>query len=158
MRLRAGLKTVFGATGLALCLAPSAHAANIAVPLDEVRIIAFARPVSTVYVGNPTIADVSVIDSRHVFVLGKAFGATNMIALDSKGNPIVNTHVAVSDHTAGSTVTLQRGAARVTYACAGAQCEFAPTPGDAADAFSATMGQISAHQDMNVKSASNAPQ
>ena len=145
---------ILAATALFFAAMPAALAGNVSVPLDEVRIVAFARPVSTVYVGNPVIADVTVIDSRHVFVLGKAFGATNMIALDSKGDPIVNTHVTVLDR-AGGTVTLQRGTSRVTYACAGAKCEFSPTPGDAADAYTATMGQISQHQEMNSKAATN---
>ena len=59
--------------------------ARLSVPMDEVRMVTFVKPVATVYVGNPMIADITVIDSRHVFVLGKAFGATNIIALDSNG-------------------------------------------------------------------------
>ena len=43
----------------ATAFAGAAHAADIAVPLDEVRIVAFKQPISTVYMGNPTIADIT---------------------------------------------------------------------------------------------------
>ncbi|HEY4115636.1 MAG TPA: pilus assembly protein N-terminal domain-containing protein [Rhizomicrobium sp.] len=131
------------------------HAAphGIAVPMDEVRVIQFSSPVSTVYVGNPTIADVSMIDNRHAFVLGKGFGATNLVALDTDGKQVVNDAISVYART-GSTVTLMRGAAQTTYACGGARCENTPMPGDDKDSFDVRMGQIEKHQDMNVKAAS----
>jgi Flp pilus assembly secretin CpaC len=129
-----------------------AAAPSISVPLDEVRVVAFSQPISTVYVGNPMIADVSMIDSRHAFVLGKGFGATNIVALDADGKQVVNDAVTVFGHT-GSTVILHRGTAQATYACTGARCETAPTPGDDKDSFSSRMEQMAAHQDAGVKAA-----
>jgi hypothetical protein len=125
---------------------------GVAVPLDEVRVLQFSQPVSTVYVGNPAIADVSVIDPRHVFVLGKAFGETNMVALDATGKQVTNDHVSVFGHT-GSMVTLHRGAAQVTYTCAGIRCEGAPTPGDDEKSYSTRLGQMTTHQQWGLKSA-----
>src|SRR5215475_7887136 len=46
----------------------------VALALDEVHTLAFETPVSTVYVGNPSIADVTMIDARHAFVQGKGYG------------------------------------------------------------------------------------
>jgi hypothetical protein len=126
---------------------------SIALPMDEVRVVAFSHPVSTVYVGNPTVADVSVIDSRHAFVLGKGFGATNLVALDVDGKQVVNEHITVFGHT-GSTVILHRGTAQATYTCASSRCETSPTPGDDKDAFAVRMDQVEKHQDMGVKAAS----
>lgn len=77
---------------LCVCASP-ALAGGIAVPMDEVRTISFDRPISTVYVGNPAIADVTMIDSTHAFILGKSFGATNLLALDAKGTQVSNQHV-----------------------------------------------------------------
>jgi Flp pilus assembly secretin CpaC len=125
---------------------------SISVPLDEVRVVAFSHPVATVYVGNPMVADVSVIDSRHAFVLGKAFGATNIVALDSDGKQLVNEHVTVFGHT-GSTVILHRGVAQATYNCASSRCEVAPTPGDDKDSYASRMEQTVGHQDANLKAA-----
>jgi hypothetical protein len=126
---------------------------SIALPMDEVRVVAFSHPVSTVYVGNPTVADVSVIDSRHAFVLGKGFGATNLVALDVDGKQVVNEHITVFGHT-GSTVILHRGTAQATYTCASSRCETSPMPGDDKDTFATRMDQAEKHQDMGVKAAS----
>ena len=122
----------------------------ISVPLDEVRMVAFPRPISTLYVGNPVIADITMIDKRHAFVLGKAFGNTNIIALDGTGHQISNRQIVVFG-SAGSTVTLQKGASRVTYACAGSRCETAPVPGDGADPYNTAMDQIQKHQELGSK-------
>ena len=93
-----------------------------------------------------------MIDSRHAFVLGKAFGATNIIALDGTGSQIVNEHVTVFGGS-NTTVTLHRGANQVTYACASSRCEASPVPGDGKDTFDATVDQIAKHQDLGVKAA-----
>ena len=123
---------------------------TISVPLDEVRMIAFPTAISTLYVGNPVIADITVIDKRHAFVLGKAFGNTNIIALDAAGHQISNRQVVVFG-AAGSTVTLQKGTSRVTYACAASRCEAAPVPGDGKDPYDTGMGQIEKHQELGAK-------
>jgi Flp pilus assembly secretin CpaC len=133
--------------------ASSALASDLAVPMDEVRMVAFGKPVTTVYVGNPAIADVTVIDSRHVFLLGRSFGSTNLIALGQDGKLVANTHVTVFTR-GGATVTVQRGPNSVTYACANAQCRPAPLPGDAQTTFDTVTGQRDKHQDESMKAAS----
>lgn len=125
---------------------------GFAVPMDQVRMVTFDQPVATVYVGNPAIADVTVIDSRRVFILGKAFGATNVIALDAKGEQVVDKPLTVYG-TSANVVTLNRGANQVTYACAAARCETSPLPGDSTAAFQAVMGEVTQHQDMGQKAA-----
>jgi hypothetical protein len=136
------LKAISCSVSLAALLfaAGDALARDITIPMDEVRILTFPVPVSTVYVGNPVIADVTVIDSRRVFLLGKTFGTTNLVALDAKGNPTVSERVTVYGRQ-GSVVTLHRGAAQTTFACAGARCEAAPVPGDDNAPFEAVVGQ-----------------
>jgi len=144
--------TAFLATAVLLAGTAQARSNALAVPLDEVRIMAFDRPVATLYVGNPTIADITMIDKRHVFVLGKSYGATNIIALDSAGRQISNHQVVVSAG-GGGIVTLQRGSARITYSCAAQRCEATPRPGDAKEPFDTSMDQIAKHQDSVSKSA-----
>ena len=128
-----------------------AVAAPISVPMDEARMITFAKPVATINIGNPVIADINLIDNRHAFVLGKAFGATNIIALDANGAQISNSQVVVLGREQ-STVTLNRGANQVTLTCA-SRCESAPMPGDAKDAFDTAVGEIQTHQDLGKKAA-----
>jgi hypothetical protein len=145
------------ATVLLTAGAAQARNVSVSVPLDEVRMLAFASPISTLYIGNPAIADVTMIDKRHAFVLGKAFGATNIVALDASGTEISNQQVVVFGST-GAVLTLQRGAARTTYSCAASRCEPAPQPGDGKDPFDSNMDQITKHQQMVAKIASGASQ
>jgi hypothetical protein len=125
------------------------HAANkndyVALALDEVHTLTFRAPVSTVYVGNPSIADVTMIDARHAFVQGKGYGRTNIMALNHDNVMVFNTHVTVTGNNGGGTVVLNRGAQRVTLNCAGGRCEPTPMPGDGkeSDTFNS---QITAHQ------------
>lgn len=120
------------------------RANTITMPVDAVRVITFPVPVKTVYVGNPMIADVTVIDARHVFLQAKSLGATNVLALNNSGLQISNQRVAVfSDAT--DVVTLQRGPARTTLSCAGSRCEVQPTPGDDKAAYEVA-AQVTQHQ------------
>ena len=130
--------------------AAQARGTAVTVPLDEVRMVAFEQPVSTLYVGNPAIADITMIDKSHAFVLGKAFGITNIIALDSAGRQISNDQVIVSSGGSG-VVILQKGPARVTYSCTGERCETTPRPGDSKDLFDTGMDQIQKHQESSGK-------
>jgi hypothetical protein len=122
------------------------------VHLDEARTIAFDRPISTVYVGNPAIVDVTMIDATHAFILGKGFGATNLLALDARGNQISDQPVAVVGRP-DSMVTLNLGPAQMTYACGASRCETTPVPGDAKDPYDTELGETAAHQDLGMKSA-----
>ena len=137
---------------LTLSAAP-AHAAGVAVAMDEVRTVTFPKPVATIYVGNPSIADINMIDSRHAFILGKGYGNTNMLALDQDGKQVSNTHISVLARQ-DSSITLQRGANRITYSCTAAHCEATPQPGDGKEAFDAANGQIAAHE-ATAKTAAN---
>lgn len=131
----------------------SALAGGIALPIDQARVIAFAQPATTVFVGNPTMADVTVIDPTHVFVLGKAFGTTNLIALDARGKVLANEALTVEGHVA-STVTLNLGSVQQTYACAAGRCEAAPVPGDAQTPYyDPVMRENQNRQDMGAKAA-----
>ena len=66
---------------LAFALPSPVLADGIAISMDEVRTVTFGGPIATVYVGNPAIADVNMIDARHAFVIGKGFG------IDDKAMP-----------------------------------------------------------------------
>ena len=132
----------------------SALAAGVTVPMDEARTITFTKAVTTVYVGNPTIADVNMVDPHHAFVLGKDFGTTNVIALDATGREVSNIYVSVAENR-GAAVTLFRGNNQVTMACGGPRCQISPTPGDAK--YKDDLGDVSAHHDLGTKSGSAQP-
>ena len=141
------MRHVLFAASLALALPAPAYAAGMALAMDEVRTVSFAVPVATVYVGNPSIADINMIDARHAFVIGKAFGNTNIVALDGDGKQVFDTQIAVlaSAANASSTLVLNRGVQRSTYSCTAGHCEATPEPGDGKDTFEAINSQLASH-------------
>lgn len=147
------MRHVLLATALVSASYLPAAAADVSLALDEVRTLTFNTPVATVYVGNPAIADITMIDARHAFVQGKGFGRTNIVALNPDGKQVFGSRVNVTGGDSAGTVTLNRGAQRVTYNCSGARCEPAPVPGDGKDA-DVTQGQITNHQNAARQAAS----
>src|ERR1700753_2210488 len=129
------MRRIFLAASLALALPAPAFAAGIALSMDQVRTLTFRTPVATVYVGNPSIADITMIDARHAFVQGKSYGRTNIVALNHDGAQVFNTGVTVTGAQANGIVTLNRGSQRITLTCAGERCEPTPMPGDGKNAY-----------------------
>ena len=117
---------------------------GLGVTIDQARLVTFPKPVKTVFVGNPVVVDVSMIDSEHAFLLGKTFGVTNMIALAADGNQISNQQVTVLNN--GAAVTINRGADQFNYMCTHAHCETAPRPGDPQSYVSNTEGAATGHE------------
>jgi len=133
---------------------PASHIdQGVSVVMDQVRVVTFKRPVSTVFVGNPVIADATVIDPYHAFILGKAYGVTNLIALSAQSQTIANQQITVANRN-GGVVTLNKGAAQFTYSCTTAHCETNPRPGDQKTFFDDTESAIGTHQEQSIHAAS----
>lgn len=120
MRSRFALVFALGATLAGANLPASVAAADgapISVNVNMARILRISAPASTVIVGNPGIADVTIQDPQTLILTGKSFGQTNLIVLDSQGNPIADTLLEVVQMTAGVT-TVYQGQQRTSLACA----------------------------------------
>ncbi len=88
----------------------------VTITLDEARVAKIPEGTSTLVVGNPMIADVTMLKSGDAVVLtGKGYGETNLIALDSQGAIILEKQLRVLPDK--SVVVLQNGGSRVSYAC-----------------------------------------
>lgn len=99
------------------------------VDFDQTSVVRLDRDVKTVLVGNPAIADAQMVDPKTVYVLGRMFGQTNIVALDASGAEVLNTRVTVGVSNS-SVVTLYRGAqGQRTLACS-PRCERTLTQGD----------------------------
>lgn len=104
------------ASGLASPVA-AADGAPINVNVNMARILRINASAATVIIGNPGIADVTIQDPQTLILTGKSFGQTNLIVLDSAGNPIADTMIEVVQMQAG-VVTVYQGQARTSLACA----------------------------------------
>lgn len=140
------------AGALALCAlaiySPSpAHAAeSFNVEVNQTKALNFSEPVTSIMLGNPSIADVHVDSAKRVYVLGRAFGQTNLIALDADGKTVAMMNVNVTSQSADN-LTLNRGTGQVSYNCT-PRCERVVNSTDSADNFGEISGQIKAMANM----------
>jgi Flp pilus assembly secretin CpaC len=95
---------------------PASAEGGIQVEMNQAKIVKLARPADTIVVGNPLIADASVQDASTIVLTAKGFGVTNLVILDSEGNPIVDEQVTVVRQTASS-VRVYRRADIQTLSC-----------------------------------------
>lgn len=101
-------------------LIASAASAQITVRVDQVRRLSFPGTAADVVVGNPDIADVTVVDGRNVFVTGRAAGSTDVVVLDAAGRTLMNDSVRVGrvgDTGDGPQVSVARGTVMTTVSC-----------------------------------------
>ncbi len=114
----------------------------IAVTLDQAKVAQLPQGTATLIVGNPMIADVTMLKNNDAMVItGKGYGQTNLIAIDSAGSVIDERQVRVLP--AKTVLVLQSGASRMSYAC-NPECMPAVQLGDDDKAFKDEGEQISA--------------
>jgi Flp pilus assembly secretin CpaC len=145
MRVNAAVAVIIGLAG-----APASateRMGTVTVTVDHAKVIRLPERTSTVIVGNPAIADVSVQRNGVLVITGKSFGVTNMIALDAGGAMLAESRVMVR---AGSdtVVTVQRGMERESYSCA-PQCQPAIQLGDSNRFFGEVGGQASSRNQLS---------
>lgn len=129
-------------TAVLISTAPVRANDTIEVVLDQAKVLQLPANTSTVIIGNPVIADVSMLRRTNQMVLtGKGYGETNMIALDSEGNAIGESTVRVTGSTHG--LIVQRGMTRETYSC-NPRCQPTLNLGDDEKFMTGTAGQIRA--------------
>lgn len=115
-RIHAFASALLAASMLASLPAAAADG-PISVKVNMARILRINAPAATVIVGNPGVADVTIQDPQTLVLTGKSYGQTNLIVLDSMGNPIADTALEVVESTANA-VTVYMGNSRTTLACA----------------------------------------
>ena len=118
---------------------PAATAEEVInVFIDQARIAKVPERTTTMVVGNPLIADVSIQAGGTMVVTGKGYGVTNLIALDRAGKVLSDQRVQVKS--AVDNVVVYRGIARESYSCA-PDCERRITLGDSPEYFDSTLNE-----------------
>jgi Flp pilus assembly secretin CpaC len=135
------LRRAVAATLTAVVLGAGAAGAaeTIAVTLDQAKVIKMPDKVSTVVVGNPLIADVTMQAGGIMVITGKGYGMTNVVALDRTGNVLMERSVEVGGPRDG-VIVVYRGVDRESYNCV-PNCEQRLMLGDSQKYFDATLGQ-----------------
>ena len=134
-------KKILAALAFSLVLAPAALASDpFQVKVDETVTLKLAAPANSVVIGNATVADVSVHDSRTLLITGKAFGATNLTVLDRGGNTIYSSELIVGGEPDDG-LTIIRAGGTYSYSCVD-KCRATPMVGDDPGHFSNVMGTV----------------
>jgi hypothetical protein len=117
------------AAALGLVSVAAAHAEAVSLPLHHAMRVSVNGAATAVLVGNPSVADVTVIDSRTLFITGRNYGGTNIIALDRYGQTVFSGDVVVVSP--ATAVKVYRGGARTDLACAPTCSPMPPVQGGA---------------------------
>ncbi len=144
--------------GAILAAAAPARAAGpapelVRVVLDQAMILKLERQAATVVIGNPVIADATIVQNGALIVLtGKSYGRTNMVLLDAAGQEIMSKIIEVSQPR--HVVTVHRGSQRASYDCQ-TRCQGVMVLGDAPERFNAIKDQYGARQGLAQGAAGN---
>lgn len=87
------------------------------VEIDRSARIQLRGAAASVIVANPQIADVSVVDANTLFIVGKGYGVTEVVAVDGVGRTLFHREVVVTGGSTGS-VRVWRGAQATEMTCA----------------------------------------
>jgi hypothetical protein len=112
------------------------------VVVDRSRLVKMPERVATVVIGNPLIADASLQAGGLMVITGKGYGTTNLIALDRKGNALMEKVVQVLGPDR-DVVVVYKGVNRETYSCA-PLCNPTITLGDFQQFFAQNLAQTAA--------------
>ncbi len=138
--LKHGAMLAAVASAALLAVTPSHANDTIEVVLDQAKVLQLPANTTTIIVGNPVIADITMLRRTNQMVLtGKGYGETNMIALDAEGNAIGESTVRVMGANHG--LIVQRGMTRETYSC-NPRCQPTLNLGDDDRFLNGTAGQI----------------
>lgn len=141
------------ASVLAVGASPPALSASrdVVVAIDQAMMLRLERSAAEVVVGNPSIADVAIQDSKVLVLTGKSFGETNLIVLDAQGKVIINRRLVVAEPRSGY-VTVYRGTRRETLQCS-PNCETPLVIGDDPGYFESLSKEIRTKQAIGQSSA-----
>jgi hypothetical protein len=128
---------------------------TIVVHLDEATVIKLPDRTTTVVIGNPLIADISVQPGGLAVVTGKSYGATNILIMDKAG-AVLTEHTVEVQNSTDKTVVVYRGGARETYSCT-PECSPRIALGDDTKFFTDTLSRMAARNGQSVAAGAGAP-
>lgn len=112
------------------------------VTVDQAAVLHLTAPAGTIIIGNPAIADATLVDEATIVITGRAFGTTNLIVLDATGTIIAEQVITI--RAADNQVVVYRQSTRETYNCTPV-CAPILNVGDGDPAFQTTTQQMQAH-------------
>jgi len=112
---------------------------HYSVELNKTEVVYLPATAGAVVIGNPEIADVSIHSADTIFVVGRGYGETNLVVLNTAGQKIMDADIQVVNNLPAHGVRIYNGSDRETYSCA-PYCQPAPVLGDAREFITANRG------------------
>lgn len=130
------------------------------VDLNKTQVVHLPQKAGAIVVGNPAIADISVHSDKTIFVIGRGYGETNVMVLNTTGQVVMDANIQVINALPSNGVRVYRGSSgeRNTYNCA-PYCNPAPVLGDSGTFIASNQGstvQIN-NQVANTSSVTSSP-
>jgi hypothetical protein len=147
--------TLISGLGLSSALAASAvdAAGVLKITVDQAKVAKVPVGTTTLVVGNPAIADVTMLKGGVGMVItGKGYGQTNLVAIDVTGNILDEKQIVVAP--TRTVLVVQRGEARASYTC-NPTCMPTVQLGDEEKAFDDAGKQINARNALAQSANSN---
>jgi Flp pilus assembly secretin CpaC len=88
--------TILALVFLIVCTSWAWAGETIELTPGFVKLFKFDRPVGTVAIGDPRVADTFAPNDKAILLTGKAVGTTNLIILDNDGRELLNGDVVVA--------------------------------------------------------------
>ncbi|MBN8647145.1 MAG: pilus assembly protein N-terminal domain-containing protein [Caulobacterales bacterium] len=130
----------FISAAIALIASP-ALAHPLSINIDQSKPIILSRAATGVVVGNASIADVIVHDTKTIIVIGKSVGSTHILVLGEKGKTLYSGIVSVSPGASANLVTVQRGDELSTQLCT-ERCIDIASPEDGSKSLNEAVSKI----------------
>jgi len=127
----------------------------------QARVVRLAKPATSVIVGDPTVADVTLDDPNTLVVFGKAPGETNIVVLSGSQEMLFDWPLVVSPTNEGHVTVLDAATApapvEVLYSCSGGRCTRVLSPSDITFSSSSTSNSNSSSDTSKSASANAEP-
>jgi Flp pilus assembly secretin CpaC len=112
------LRRAVGALALVAALAAGAAQAGQSVSVEKNHMVrvALRGSAGSVIVGNPDIADVNVVDSHTIYIIGKGLGSSAITVTDGAGRSLFDGEVVVTGAQRGA-ITVYHGLKASSVVC-----------------------------------------
>jgi Flp pilus assembly secretin CpaC len=141
------MRRLFVLVPMLVLASAAAMADGLNINWREARVVKLAKPATSVVVGDPTVADVTLETPQTVVVFGKTPGETNILVLSADQELLLDWPVVVSPvnerHVTVMNASAAPAPAEVLYACGTDRCTRVLSPTDVSFSASASSSTTS---------------
>jgi len=127
------MRRLFVLLSMLVFTSTAAMADGLELHWREARVVRLAKPATSIVVGDPTVADVTLDDPNTLIIFGKTPGETNLVVLSGSQELLFDWSVMVAPTNERHVTVLNTSTdspTEVLYACGGERCTRVLSPTD----------------------------